>query len=79
LLVAHAALRMHVGSYIIVAVNDCQIESSPAKLVFGIEVDLITISNRPFDDGLNHSKTATKAGSHETGVFVLSLLVVEDG
>jgi hypothetical protein len=70
---------MHVGSYIFVAVGDCTIKSSVAKLVFGIEVDLSTISNRPFDDGLNHSKTANLAGSHETGVFALSLLVVEDG
>jgi len=70
---------MHVGSYIFVAVGDCPIKSSFAKLVLGIEVDLSTISNRPFNDGLNHSKTTIVAGHHETGVFVLSLLVVEDG
>jgi len=68
---------MHVGSYIFVA--DCPIKSSPAIPVLGIEVDLITISNRPFDDGLNHSKTAPIAGFHDTGIFSLSLLVVEDG
>jgi hypothetical protein len=70
---------MHVGSYILAIVKDCPIKSSVAILVLGIEVDLITISNRPFDDGLNHSKMALQAGSHETGVFALSLLVVEDG
>jgi len=70
---------MHVSSYISIAVIDCQIKSSAATLGLGIEVDLITISITPFDDGLNHSKTAKLAGSHETGVFALSLLVVEDG
>jgi len=70
---------MHVSSNIFFSVNDRPIKSSPAIHFLGIEVDLITISSRPLDDGLNHSKTALPAGHHETGPFFLSLLVVEDG
>jgi len=69
---------VQVGSNIAI-VADCIIKSSVAVLALGIEINTLTFVIAVFDDGLNHRKTAPIAGSHETGVCSLFLMMAKDG